>query len=190
LWKFELITYRITLPFSVLLKSKIQRRKKIVLLGLFGLGIFVTIIQIIRIQTIKNLSNYLDSAGPIIWSIVETALGIIIACIPTIAPLIKYFSEKTRSGTGASGNSRQPGSRYALQSWKNSRGEMQFLSSGADRDVDVVAGPRLDDDSTEDILRPVGIMKKTDIQISRQEVRQMDDSDWVRLGYQAVVKVS
>jgi hypothetical protein len=172
----KLTPYSISLPFPVLLTSKIQKRKKAVLLGLFGLGVFVTIIQIIRIQTIKNLSNYLDSAEPIIWSIVETALGISIACIPTIAPLVKYFSEKTRSGTGAS-ESHQPGSRYALQSWKNSRGGMQPLSSGADRDIDIGPGPRHDADSTEDILRPAGIVKKTDIKISRQHVGSSEDSD-------------
>lgn len=51
---------------------------------------------------------------------------------------------------------------------------MQPLSSGGDRDVDIGRGPRLDDDSTEDILRPVGIMKKTDIKISRQNVNDSD----------------
>lgn len=33
------------LPFPVLLKSHIQTRKKLILLGLFGLGIFITIIR-------------------------------------------------------------------------------------------------------------------------------------------------
>ncbi len=65
------------LPFPVLLRSHVQKRKKLALLGLLALGIFITIIQAIRIQTVKNLANYLDSASLIKWSAVENNLGII-----------------------------------------------------------------------------------------------------------------
>jgi hypothetical protein len=65
------------LPFPVLLRSHIQTRKKLALLGLLALGIFITIIQVIRIRTVKNLANYLDSASLIMWSAVENNLGII-----------------------------------------------------------------------------------------------------------------
>lgn len=86
------------LPFPVLLRSHIQKRKKFVLLGLFGLGVFITIIQIIRIQTVKQLSNYIDSAPLILWSAVENNLGIIVANVPTLAPLIKYYHERSSRG--------------------------------------------------------------------------------------------
>lgn len=75
----------------------------------------MTIIQIIRIQTITNLTNYLDSAHSIMWSIMEANIGIIITCIPPLAPLVKYFSEKSRSGTGS--GSKQPEPPYALRTW-------------------------------------------------------------------------
>jgi hypothetical protein len=65
------------LPFPVLLQSHIQKRKKFVLLGLLALGVFITIIQVIRIRTVKNLANYLDSASLILWSTVENNMGII-----------------------------------------------------------------------------------------------------------------
>lgn len=65
------------LPFPVLLRSHVQKRKKFVLLGLLALGVFITIIQVIRIQTVKNLANYLDSASLIMWSTVENNMGII-----------------------------------------------------------------------------------------------------------------
>ncbi|EMD67534.1 hypothetical protein COCSADRAFT_168722 [Bipolaris sorokiniana ND90Pr] len=83
------------LPFPVLLASHIQNRKKVVLLGLLALGTFITIIQVIRIQTIRSLTNYLDSAGVIMWSSVENNLGVIVASIPTLAPLFTFFVDKT-----------------------------------------------------------------------------------------------
>lgn len=93
------------LPFPVLLRSRIQKRKKVALLGLLGLGTFITVIQILRIQTVTSLTNYLDSSCLIMWSTVENNLGIIVASIPTLAPLFKYFVEKTqKSSSGNSGN--------------------------------------------------------------------------------------
>ncbi|EMD92617.1 hypothetical protein COCC4DRAFT_58170 [Bipolaris maydis ATCC 48331] len=92
------ITFDVTvmfLPFPVLLASRIQNRKKIVLLGLLALGTFITIIQVIRIQTIRSLSNYLDSSGVIMWSSIENNLGVIVASIPTLAPLFTFFVDKT-----------------------------------------------------------------------------------------------
>ncbi|KAJ4391271.1 hypothetical protein N0V93_004888 [Gnomoniopsis smithogilvyi] len=89
---FDIIV--MALPFPVLLDLKMQDRKKIVILGLFGLGIFITIIQIIRIQTVRRLTNLTDSAPLITWSSVEANLGIIVASIPCLSPLIKYFRER------------------------------------------------------------------------------------------------
>jgi hypothetical protein len=89
------------LPFPVLVRSHIQKRKKFALLGLLALGTFITIIQVIRIQTVKSRSNYLDSARLIMWSTVENNLGIIVASIPTLAPLFKYYAEKSQKSSSA-----------------------------------------------------------------------------------------
>lgn len=123
-------------------------RRKMALLCLFALGIFVTIVQIIRIQTITSLSNYLDSAEAIKWSIVETNVGIVIACVPTLAPLVTYFAEKTRSGGGSSGTPARPGgdSGFALQSWRVTKNGMRPLGSGVDRENE-------GEKSTENILQ-------------------------------------
>ncbi|KAK1689503.1 integral membrane protein [Colletotrichum godetiae] len=153
------------LPFPVILKSQIQKRKKIVLLALFILGIFVTIIQAIRIQTIKSLVNYLDSAKSIQWSVVETCIGIIISCVPTLAPMVKYFAERSRNagstaGGGGGGASRPKSSKYALQTWGTRRSGMQPLGAGMDddRDGSLTTKP---EDSTENILDPSSIVSKS-----------------------------
>ncbi|KAL7619938.1 hypothetical protein AAE478_010485 [Parahypoxylon ruwenzoriense] len=167
---FDLLV--IGLPFPVLLKAKIPRRRKAALLVLFALGIFVTVIQIIRIQTITKLANYLDSAHSITWSIVESNIGIVITCIPTLAPLVKYFSEKTRSGTGSS--SKQPSSRYAyaLRTWGSGT---RALGSNRNHDTDISGVRR--GESTERILDPQGILKRTDVVVTRQESRRENTSE-------------
>lgn len=165
----------LVLPFPALLGSQIQRRKKIVLLALFGLGIFVTITQIIRIRTIQSLKNYLDSSKPILWSLIETNIGVIIACVPTLAPLVKYFAEKTRNGT-SSGSNNKLDSRYALQSWRSQKNGMHPLGSGIDHETDIRANQIPADDSTDNILMPMGITRKTDVIVTRQKATSSNDS--------------
>ncbi|KAK8108478.1 hypothetical protein PG984_014279 [Apiospora sp. TS-2023a] len=132
---FDLIV--MFLPFPTLIRSRIQKRRKAVLLGLFATGLFITVTQILRIQTIYKLVDHLDSAPIIMWSAVENNLGVIITCIPTLAPLVKLFAEKaSSSGSGsggvdsaatgaaakASSSSSSPSSSYALQSLQPSSG--------------------------------------------------------------------
>jgi hypothetical protein len=145
------------LPFPVLVKSHIQNRKKIALLGLLALGIFITIIQVIRIQTVKSLANYLDSGSLIMWSAVENNLGIIVASIPTLAPLFKYYAEKTqKSSANKSSNSRSH-SIYALKSRRSSRHAAFELGSQTDRTTHITA----DGESEEYILSNRGVISKT-----------------------------
>jgi hypothetical protein len=123
------------LPFPLLVKSRLQTRRKVILLGLFGLGIFITVIQIIRIQTVKQLSNYIDSAPLILWSAVENNLGIIVANVPTLAPLVKYYNERTSRGTGNSATHRitgagTAGGRYYAQGSRSGVGKSVDRSMG------------------------------------------------------------
>ncbi|KAK7951457.1 uncharacterized protein PG986_007185 [Apiospora aurea] len=148
------------LPFPTLYASKIQKRKKAVLLGLFALGIFITIIQMFRIQTIKSLANYLDSAKLIMWSTIENNLGIIVTCIPTLAPLMKYFSEKTRRGT-TGGNTRRG---------VGGGDDLHCISSRADREIDITGSKAAE--SQENILEGLGIVRKTEVTVVRQASRE------------------
>ena len=111
------------LPFPVLVKSRIQTRKKLILLGLFGLGVFITVIQIVRIQTVKQLANYIDSAPLILWSAVENNLGIIVANVPTLAPLVKYYNERGSKGAaGYNSGNRRTGGTGGMYAQGGSRG--------------------------------------------------------------------
>ena len=110
------------LPFPVLVKSRIQTRKKLILLGLFGLGVFITVIQIVRIQTVKQLANYIDSAPLILWSAVENNLGIIVANVPTLAPLVKYYNERGSKGAAGYSENRRTGGPGGMYAQGGSRG--------------------------------------------------------------------
>ncbi|KAF9891409.1 hypothetical protein FE257_004265 [Aspergillus nanangensis] len=101
----------IGLPLPVLFHLQLQIRQKIVLMVVFALGFFVTVIQIVRIFTIGKLQTYTDSEPIIIWSDIEISLGVIICCIPTYGPLFKSFAP----GFSSYRNRRSSGS-FRLQS--------------------------------------------------------------------------
>lgn len=174
------------LPFPVLLGLKMQNRRKLVVLGLFGLGVFITVIQIIRIQTVARLTVSTDSAPLIMWSAVENNLGIMVACVPCLSPLVKYFKERTtnasRRKTGRSGAGYQIGSQYALQTWKTQQaaggsigghggggsgmegGRGSFGHAAAAQGGLGTSGS----DSTDYILDSSGITRKTEVVITRE----------------------
>ncbi|KAJ4424671.1 hypothetical protein N0V82_000599 [Gnomoniopsis sp. IMI 355080] len=154
--------------------SKMQDRKKVVILGLFGLGIFITIIQIIRIQTVRRLANLTDSAPLITWSSVEANLGIIVASIPCLSPLVKYFRERvttasrSRRKSGTAGY--RIGSHYALHNW-DAHQDGSKRSKREDLGIETIAegrsGTRGSVSTAEDV-ESAGIVRKTEITITRE----------------------
>jgi hypothetical protein len=160
------------LPFPVLLKSHIQKRKKVALLCLLALGTFITVIQVLRIRTVRNLANYLDSSSLIMWSTVENNLGIIVASIPTLAPLFKYFVEKTQKGSYGHSTTRSK-SLYALRSRRSTRQASLPLGSGVHQATHT-SGP-FEGGSEEFILGDVdATTKKTNVTVS-SHVREGSD---------------
>jgi hypothetical protein len=161
----------------MLLKLQLPRRKKIVLLGIFSLGVFITVIQIIRILTIKSLANYIDSSQLIMWSMVENNLGISIACIPCLAPLIKALEKKTTNrSTNPDTSFKGRKSAYALQSIGGGKSNRGFIgigsgtdrSEGKERATDGVTSLRDLGSSSEELnWPPGGIHKTTSVIITR-----------------------
>ncbi|KAK1139767.1 hypothetical protein N8T08_011163, partial [Aspergillus melleus] len=70
---FDLII--IALPLPVLWQLRLRLRQRIALVAIYALGFFITVIQIIRIFTIKALETYTDSEPIVMWSSVEISLG-------------------------------------------------------------------------------------------------------------------
>lgn len=94
----------LVLPIPVLTGMRLPQRQKTILVLTFALGIFVTIVDVIRIYYLQQASiDQLQSHQQLgtsndfawtasiafMWSAVEVNVGIICACIPTLKPLIK-----------------------------------------------------------------------------------------------------
>ncbi|KAI1912743.1 hypothetical protein LOZ61_003181 [Ophidiomyces ophidiicola] len=106
----------IILPTPIINKLHSPTRTKIAVSSVFAVGIFVCITSILRFTTLNIATSHLDipwtNIGSSMWTIIESNLGIICACMPTLWRPISRFcpwlaSRVTRSkyGTGHSAGS-------------------------------------------------------------------------------------
>ncbi|KAK2800272.1 hypothetical protein FQN51_006180 [Onygenales sp. PD_10] len=86
----------IALPAPVISTLQLPRKSKIALCGIFAVGIFVCITSVLRITTLDIATSYFDipwnSIGSSMWTVIESNLGIICACLPALARPISRIS--------------------------------------------------------------------------------------------------
>ena len=100
------------LPMPILTGMRLPRKQKIILVVTFSFGVFVTVVDIVRIAYLENAAlNRLEAVGKnhgnarvveqkdfpwyaslsFMWSAVEVNLGIVCACVPSLKPLFLRF---------------------------------------------------------------------------------------------------
>lgn len=105
----------LALPIPILAGMHLPRKQKYIMAVTFGLGIFVTVVDVIRIKYLQQAITdvfvlnksvtithslgaeedfpYYASLA-LMWSSVEINVGIICACIPTLKPLVKRITPR------------------------------------------------------------------------------------------------
>lgn len=98
----------LALPIPVLTGMRLPKRQKYILVFTFSLGIFVTIVDVVRIYYLQQAISFVptnpsndpdalfgdspefawNASLSLMWSAVEVNVGMICACIPTLKPLI------------------------------------------------------------------------------------------------------
>ncbi|KAI0998903.1 hypothetical protein K3495_g9293 [Podosphaera aphanis] len=93
----------LALPIPLVLQLKISTRKKIGVIIMFSLGIFVTITSAIRTKAIKYLGASgdpsWDNIDITIWTSMEISVGLICCNMPAIASIITHIRRKVFSSS-------------------------------------------------------------------------------------------
>ncbi|PSN70207.1 hypothetical protein BS50DRAFT_308404 [Corynespora cassiicola Philippines] len=107
------ILFAIVIPIPMILKIQMNKRKKISLIGIMGLGIFATVaalIKAVHLNDYGKTGDWLwDSRNLTIWTVVETNVGIIAGNLPCMKPLFRTVLGSTY-GRGSNARS---ASKYA-----------------------------------------------------------------------------
>lgn len=154
----------LALPIPVLTSMRLPSRQKSILVLTFTLGIFVTIVDVVRIYYLQRAitevptsastdpnsrfggqANFAYNASlSLMWSAVEVNVGMACACIPTLKPLILkllpamlYDPDGTRTSHGSSSKGPSDSEAQASQASQN-----QAAEAGADAAV-AEPGPSL-----------------------------------------------
>ncbi|KAJ5230319.1 hypothetical protein N7489_011027 [Penicillium chrysogenum] len=108
------------LPIRFVWKLQMSMATKLALVGIFGLGIFISSITIIRIRVLTTV-DFTDLSYSMIWaafwSVTEPALAIANSCAPMLRPILKAAFPSLFSSVRAA-YSTQPSTKPALS--KNS----------------------------------------------------------------------
>ncbi|KAI1262793.1 hypothetical protein F5Y18DRAFT_438608 [Xylariaceae sp. FL1019] len=118
----------VLLPIPYVLTLKLRTAQRVGLLGIFLLGIFVTVISGIRLLLVRRIDPTNPDVtwtfvNPTIWSGVETNLAIVACCLPSLMPiyhfalsgfsLSKWRARKQTSTYGSSHNhTNEPAVKY------------------------------------------------------------------------------
>ncbi|MCJ1285840.1 hypothetical protein MMC26_005181 [Xylographa opegraphella] len=96
------------LPMPMVWNLHVPRKNKIALFGMFGIGFTICIISIVRLITLVSVS-YADITysvvDALIWSMLEPALGVTLACLPLMRPLFSLVFPDTKSKVSANSGS-------------------------------------------------------------------------------------
>ncbi|KAJ0335251.1 hypothetical protein COL922a_009516 [Colletotrichum nupharicola] len=86
------------LPITQLYKLQMDRKKKLGVMAMFLVGIFLTIVSILRIKTLTafatSLNTTSDSVAVVLWAYVELGVGVVVACLPNVRQLLKTLPSK------------------------------------------------------------------------------------------------
>jgi hypothetical protein len=94
----------VLLPVPYILKLQLSTVHKLAICGIFTLGIFVTVISIVRLVNILNVDlaspdvtwNFI---GAVIWTNTEANCAIIACCLPSLKPILSLALRGTIKST-------------------------------------------------------------------------------------------
>ncbi|KAL1961168.1 hypothetical protein VTO42DRAFT_3113 [Malbranchea cinnamomea] len=156
---FNLVTdvLVLCLPLPYLYKLQMRLYKKIVLIGVFSIGLLTCVVSAIRIHTLSSM-DFADITYSIppanIFSGLEPSVGVTLACIPLLRPLLR-FAKYSSSGTPM----------YPTNGSKSLGGDGRVFQ-------------QLNDDSSQYQLRPVGPKHYAEVStLKKPESSRRDSSD-------------
>ena len=178
----DLVVFFLPVPRLVQLQVADTRRKVGVVIT-FLVGLFVTACSIIRLTYLAQIGNYSNATYHYndigLWSGIEGDVGVICACMPSIAgPLMYFFRNKVSSKLSSSGKSGSH-SRLSQRITGDTKGVARLHSRESDRD-DVELEPRK---QTQTDTHTKGGIEKTTV-TSMYQTSEQSSNDNVDMVYQ------
>ncbi|CAJ0548506.1 Ff.00g021190.m01.CDS01 [Fusarium sp. VM40] len=97
--------WMLILPLTQLWGLGLKLKKKLGVIAMFSVGIFLTVVAAIRISELVLFASsadltVLNAQKAIIWSSIEICVGIMVACMPHIHHLVRHIMSRIRKTNG------------------------------------------------------------------------------------------
>jgi hypothetical protein len=118
------------LPIAALPSLQLDLRKKIALGFVFGLGVIIICVAVVRMTQVV-VGDQVDLVGLAIWGAVETATALVVGSLPPLKSIIARGVRKYQSSRGAGKSSSNTNGRYGEHSSnRNTRGTGDRYANG------------------------------------------------------------
>ncbi|KAE8152129.1 hypothetical protein BDV25DRAFT_170775 [Aspergillus avenaceus] len=120
------------MPLRELYNLQLSLRKKCFVMCMFSLGIFVTLVSILRLDSLIKFANTNNLTWDYVevgyWSTIEVHVGVICACLPAIRSLLTRISPRLFGDTKATtGTSRSGATSSGVSQSKHRGDESDFV---------------------------------------------------------------
>jgi hypothetical protein len=162
------------LPMPLLARLQLDTVRKVGVMLMFALGLFVCVTSIVRITALVQSVNTTDptwgSWDALLWSAIEASTGIICACLPFLKHPLKQMFPRLFSSFDSKVSRSRPTYKLSALSQRGHRthpnGEWQNLESSK-----VATGTgSIGTGGSEEAIVPGHIMMKTDISLKTERV--------------------
>lgn len=138
---FDLIVFALPIPKLMAIQVQDKRRKVGVVLT-FLIGLFVTVCSMVRLKYLSNVSDVVNATYEYnnisLWSGIESEVGVICACMPTIiGPLLHFFRNNFGSKLSSFGKSSTSKSVTASTHISGDKGITRLPSSVNEPDLEM-----------------------------------------------------
>ena len=141
---FDLVVFFLPIP-KLLSLTVYDTRRKIAVMVIFIIGLFVTACSVVRLQYVAQLGKYTNATyhynSISLWSGLEGEIGVICACLPTvIGPVVYFFREHVGSRISSYTRSMSGGRSAMTSRVTGDKSTARLPSSASERDIEA-GGP-------------------------------------------------
>jgi len=110
-------------PIPFVWRLQMPTSQKIALSGVFTLGGFIIIISCLHLVTVKATENTIDVTWVLVpiglWNAIECNIGVVLACLSSMRPLLRVMMRQKPKSTAATGSSGSGSTLKDRHQWSN-----------------------------------------------------------------------
>lgn len=118
------------LPLPVLYNLRINSQQKMGLVVIFCLGLITIIFAIVRVIETNATKTHVDPIWLALWSMIECAVAVIVACLPSLKALIRTGgTSKNYNSRGLSNTTANKKGAIRLRPLTDTTGSSRFVTA-------------------------------------------------------------